>query len=199
MTLFSKIIKGSITDSDWASFLSSYIGSLIGITIGFIGIIVTIKFTANQNKEDRRLQVAPCLSITFKSTEQLPTIDIFDYILYSEKNYNTNVYGILTLKNVGFGPLVECIISDVYYNNSLFPRAIKTLNTNALESGGQWYISIGLGVVSGIITKEYLMQNEKGELWPSPNDPNLKNRTLEFTLSYKDIINTSYKQTIVFK
>lgn len=51
MTFFSEMKIGSITDSDWVSFLSSY----IGIIIGFVGIIITIKFTANQNREDRRL------------------------------------------------------------------------------------------------------------------------------------------------
>lgn len=100
------------------------------------------------------------------------------------------------MKNVGFGPIIDCTLSDVIYNKHLLPWAYK--NTNALGTGNEWDITIGLGVISGIITKEHLKQDEKGELWPLPNSPILKNRTFEFTLNYKDIINNSYKQTIKF-
>lgn len=43
----------NISNSDWVQFLGSYVGSLIGAFSGIVGIIMTIKFSEKQSKEDR--------------------------------------------------------------------------------------------------------------------------------------------------
>lgn len=45
----------NISNSDWVSFFGGYIGALIGAVVSLIGIIITIRYTNEQNKKDREL------------------------------------------------------------------------------------------------------------------------------------------------
>ena len=65
-------IYSNISNSDWVSFLGSYIGSLIGAGVSVVGIFMTIKFSEKQskndrefmiemNREERRLSISPLL------------------------------------------------------------------------------------------------------------------------------------------
>jgi len=65
-------IYSNISNSDWVSFLGSYIRSLIGAGVSVVGIFMTIKFSEKQskndrefmiemNREERRLSISPLL------------------------------------------------------------------------------------------------------------------------------------------
>ena len=47
----------NIENSDWVGFFGGYIGALIGAIVSLAGIIITIRYTNEQNKKDRELQV----------------------------------------------------------------------------------------------------------------------------------------------
>lgn len=52
-------VPSNISNSDWVGFLGSYIGAIIGALVSLIGIAATIKYTNEQNRIDRELQVRP--------------------------------------------------------------------------------------------------------------------------------------------
>lgn len=45
----------NIDNSDWVGFFGDYIGAIIGAVVSLIGIIITIRYTNEQNKRDREL------------------------------------------------------------------------------------------------------------------------------------------------
>lgn len=104
-------IDSNIANSEWVDFFGGYIGALIGAAITFIGIIVTIRYTNEQNKQDRELQIRPYCSIrhvndniivgTNKIIGSLP-------IGCEPQENNGPVYvNILYIKNIGLGPAIE--------------------------------------------------------------------------------------------
>ena len=55
----------NIINSDWVSFLGGYIGAILGALFSLIGIAWTIKFTREQNRSDRELQIRPYFDIRY--------------------------------------------------------------------------------------------------------------------------------------
>lgn len=104
-------IPSNIGNSDWVVFLSGYIGALIGAIVSLVGIIITIRYTNEQNKKDRELQIRPYCSIRYvHDNELLGTSNILNElpICYAPKpNERPDHISILYLKNVGLGPAVE--------------------------------------------------------------------------------------------
>lgn len=61
----------NINNSDWVGFLGSYIGAVLGVLVSLVGIIITIKYTNEQNKLDRELQIRPYCSIRYVHDSKL--------------------------------------------------------------------------------------------------------------------------------
>lgn len=61
----------NVSNSDWVGFLGGYIGAIIGAVVSLIGIIITIRYTNEQNKMDRELQVRPYCSIRYVHDNKL--------------------------------------------------------------------------------------------------------------------------------
>ena len=53
------------------SFFGGYIGALIGAIVSLAGIIITIRYTNEQNKKDRELQVRPYCAMRFVHDDKL--------------------------------------------------------------------------------------------------------------------------------
>ena len=58
----------NIANSDWVGFLGGYIGAIIGAVVSLVGIIITIRYTTEQNKEDRELQIRPYCTVRYVAT-----------------------------------------------------------------------------------------------------------------------------------
>ena len=86
--VFGNSLSSNVSNETWASFLGSYSGAVLGGIISLFGIILTIRFTQTENQEQRRIQVAPYLNISFKRmSELISPKNQLDYILF---NYDPN-------------------------------------------------------------------------------------------------------------
>ena len=101
----------NISNSDWVSFFGAYIGSLIGAIVSLVGIIITIRYTNEQNKEDRELQVRPYCAIRYVHDEQIvgtkKIIAELNIGCEPKENNGPKYVSILYIKNIGLGPAVE--------------------------------------------------------------------------------------------
>lgn len=105
-------IPSNITNSDWVNFLGGYIGAILGGIGSLIGIVWTIKFTAEQNRKDRELQIRPYFDIKCEFAESFTfTKNWLGYVIIDtwekedEKNKQNKVCSyLICLKNVGNGP-----------------------------------------------------------------------------------------------
>lgn len=101
----------NIENSDWVSFFGGYIGSLIGAAVSLVGIIITIRYTNEQNKRDRELQVRPYCAIRYVHDNKLVGTNkiIAELPIGCEprENNGPEYLSILYIKNIGLGPAVE--------------------------------------------------------------------------------------------
>lgn len=103
-------IPSNISNSDWVSFLGGYIGAIVGCAISFLGIIWTIKFTREQNRLDRELQIRPYFDIRYVDKDNFyHTNSWLGYVEVhtweGERDGSQSVGdGMLFLKNIGSGP-----------------------------------------------------------------------------------------------
>lgn len=103
-------VPSNISNSGWVTFLGAYIGALVSGAISLSGIVLTIRFTREQNKMDRELQIRPYFDIvqTTPIIEEnwLGEIKIaFD----GEPSIEVSKIGSsgMRLKNVGTGPATD--------------------------------------------------------------------------------------------
>lgn len=101
----------NIENSDWVSFFGGYIGSLIGAAVSLVGIIITIRYTNEQNKKDRELQVRPYCAIRYVHDSKLVGTNkiIAELPIGCEpkENNGPEYTSIIYIKNIGLGPAVE--------------------------------------------------------------------------------------------
>lgn len=101
----------NITNSDWVSFFGGYIGSLVGAVVSLAGIIITIRYTNDQNKKDRELQVRPYCAIRYVYDNKLRGTNkiIAELPIGCEpkENNGPEYSSIIYIKNIGLGPAVE--------------------------------------------------------------------------------------------
>lgn len=104
-------VPSNIENSDWVSFFGGYIGSLIGAAISLVGIIITIRYTNEQNKKDRELQVRPYCAMRYVHDNKLRGTNkiIAELPIGCEprENNGPEYTSIIYIKNIGLGPAVE--------------------------------------------------------------------------------------------
>ena len=97
----------NIENSDWVSFFGGYIGALIGAIVSLAGIIITIRYTNEQNKKDRELQVRPYCAMRFVHDDKLVgTKRIIAQLPIGcepRENNGPKYTGIIYIKNIGLG------------------------------------------------------------------------------------------------
>lgn len=140
-------ITSNVSNSDWVGFLGGYIGSLIGATVSLIGIVITIRYTNEQNKKDRELQIRPYCSVRYVHDDHLVgTNKIIGQLPIGcepQKNNGPRYTSIIYIKNIGLGPAVEFEfdVDEIDDGREHYPilmqRDAKTGNhsTNLLQSG----------------------------------------------------------------
>ncbi len=101
----------NITNSDWVGFFGGYIGALIGASVSLAGIIITIRYTNEQNKKDRELQVRPYCSIRYVHDNKIigtnKVIAELPIGCEPKQNDGPEYTSILYIKNIGLGPAIE--------------------------------------------------------------------------------------------
>ena len=101
----------NIENSDWVGFFGGYIGALIGAIVSLAGIIITIRYTNEQNKKDRELQVKPYCAMRYVHDDRLVGTNkiIAELPIGCEpkENNGPKYTSIIYIKNIGLGPAVE--------------------------------------------------------------------------------------------
>ena len=101
----------NISNSDWVGFFGGYVGALLGAVVSLFGIIATIKYTNEQNKIDRELQVRPYCSIRYVHDDKIvgtnKVLAELPIGCEPEENDGPVCVNILYIKNIGLGPAIE--------------------------------------------------------------------------------------------
>ena len=211
LCIFGNSFPSNLKNSEWAGFLGSYIGALIGSIVTLLGIGITLKFTREeatrdrefqqqQTNEDRRLSLAPYLKYTMcKKTllKEKHDIDIF-YII--DDNENTFVNATIELKNIGMGALLDLKVYDITFKNIEIKYELNSVY-EILEKGSQWLMLIDLRLRLDEIKDESIIENKEvpiGSLYRYSPPPEYKNKggNLSFKIQYKDLIGNQYEQDI---
>ena len=201
LLIFGNTIPSNISNESWAAFLGGYIGAILTGAITLIGIVITIRFTAAQNKRDKQLEISPYLSVSFSRFAQLTKAKKeLDDILYSvtqDEMDTTDLFGIVYIKNIGLGPIIECVVCNTRYNGKPFPRAYKIVDGENIDKGETFGITIGVFGLKNEIDNLELIEDERTHR----KEPNLakirmNNDELSFTLIFSDLIGTKYQQII---
>ena len=147
-------IYSNISNSDWVSFLGSYIGSLIGAGVSIVGIFMTIKFSEKQskndrefmiemNREERRLSIAPLILCRTGGKDDKNEIDGgFSFDLDGEDS-NTPFNVVILITNVGIGDAVDFELNFVSYGDKNFGCG---LHTEFFEKNSTMRVSIDLSI-----------------------------------------------------
>lgn len=101
----------NIENSDWVGFFGGYVGALIGAIVSLAGINITIRYTNEQNKKDRELQVRPYCAMRYVHDNKLvgtnKIIAELPIGCEPEENNGPKYTSIIYIKNIGLGPAVE--------------------------------------------------------------------------------------------
>ena len=199
-------IHSNISNSDWVSFLGSYIGSLIGAGISIIGIFMTIKFSEKQakndrefmlemNREERRLSIAPLLlcQTDDKNKHEFDSRFIFD--LDGEKS-NTLFNVMMVITNVGIGDAVDFELNFISYNEETLGQALRT---EFVKKNITMRVSVDLSI--------YLIElpEDIDDIFETTSDGNLLDyealkkyqyagHKVKMGIKYKDLIGNTYSQ-----
>ena len=202
----------NIANSDWVGFLGGYIGAIIGAVVSFIGIIITIRYTNEQNKEDRELQVRPYCTIKYVAMPQTIStrkeLGCFMLGCKPQENNGPRYQSVIYVKNIGLGPAIEFKfeVGDIDDGREHYPilkqRTPETANNavNVLQPGEEAVIPVSIWFNFDPITVNDI------EIWEdSPlgkyyvKDAVLrkyKNFDIDITIKYCDMFQNEYSQTV---
>lgn len=109
--IIGNVFLSNISNSDWLGFLGGYVGAIIGAFVSLVGIVVTIRYTNDQNKKDRELQIRPYCSVRYvPSPKSLDTKKELSNLLIGcepKENNGPRYHSVIYIKNVGLGPALD--------------------------------------------------------------------------------------------
>ncbi|NSB34019.1 hypothetical protein [Clostridium saccharoperbutylacetonicum] len=170
---FGSDYPSNIENKDWAGFLGSYTGSLLGGIVTLVGIWVTIKFQRQQTdkdrvfqseesekdrefqrqqaNEDRRLAIAPYLIFNVDEVGKFDC-DNYDMLFFFDIDDDECTHqfdSVMKIKNIGAGPCLNIKINNIYFNDKkmhdIFDTAIKP-EYEILEKNNECFAYIALKV-----------------------------------------------------
>lgn len=202
----------NIANSDWVGFLGGYIGAIIGAVVSLVGIIITIRYTTEQNKEDRELQIRPYCTVRYVATPKTISTkkELGCFMLGCEpkENEGPRYDSVIYIKNIGLGPAIEFEfdvddIDDGREHYLILPqRTPETLNNavNLLQPGEEAAIPVSIWFNFDPITEDGI------ETWEdSPSGryhikhtvlSKYKNFHINITVRYCDMYQNEYSQII---
>ena len=206
----------NISNSDWIAFYGGYIGAMLGAMVSLIGIAWTIKFTREQNRSDRELQIRPYFDIRYLDVEQFcHTNSWLGYIMIN--TWDTNIEnenceisnqvgtGLLYLKNVGNGPATN-INFEVFVENikaeyeARYTNQNTKVTTNSVLQGATSELSIDITNSRQAPKKEdFTWQDD--EMFATYNMCKFKIPdpfSIKLILSYSDLMSNRFSQELNF-
>ena len=206
-------VPSNISNSDWVGFLSGYIGSIISM----LGIIVTIRFTYNQDKRNQINQIRPYTVLRIIPTnKELKVSKVFKslIIICGNSENRADLYSCtIMIKNIGLGPAVDFsfVAEDEGDNREHFgaipqwSNAVKNIAVNSLQPGEEAALSIDVyfnfdPIPDEAISEEYddlLKTKIKGV------DPLYLKKYASFniktTINFFDMYENQYSQELALK
>lgn len=182
----------SITPDGWISF--------IGIIVGFIGVIITIKHTKKQSEDDKKTSVKPYLDIKLENL--FNSTNSFDFIT-TNKLKNLNLYDKssigIEIGNLGQGNCLECKLIAIRIdgrkvNKGLNLGSIKVDKNTLREVTFKTYY----GDILNEVNEEFIGKNIKdcpAEFENGTYKYHLNQIEMEF--EYKDVLDNKYSKNIV--
>lgn len=208
-------VPSNISNSDWVGFFGGYIGALLGALFSLIGIAWTIKFTREQNRADRELQIRPYFDIRYLSVKQpchteswlgYVVINVWD--MKSDNNVSENHFpvgsGLLYLKNVGNGPATN-INFDVCVENikteyrAEFTNQNTKVTTNSIIQSETAELSIDITNSRQAPKKEdFEWFNDKFATYDTHKYKTPEPFVIKLILKYNDLMSNSFCQELIF-
>lgn len=172
------------TDNDWIGFFGGYLGALIGGLTTFSGVLLTIRYTKEQEAENNRLTVLPYISADYINNKINKQAD--SYISFGntdEGMQQSEVCGNLILSNIGLGTAVNFSITDCKFdgkdiNQSIFFDALTINQSKNLN------ISIRLPI------------EDSSQINEANSHLFVRNIPFTMNLKFNDFLNNMYEQPI---
>lgn len=194
----------SLTATYWGAIVGGFISG--GITL--FGVLMTIRFTQDENRKAKELEYRPWLDYTYKTVKAIMEGKIIQDVAFESFDENgTNpepkYYGVLSFINVGVGPAIDINVQYEYPDDGRKHQPILhglPANNNTCQSGETAVIPFVLYLHFDSIPKESFQYNDKGEAY-LPHDFISKYKDYDFsiTIQYKDLLNNQYEQVLSFK
>ena len=201
-----------ITNTDWVGFLGGYIGAVISGLLSLVGISWTIRYTREQNRRDRELQIRPALDVRFVNTNQFSrdkswlgdvSVELRDNCCQELKTVGS---GLLYLKNVGNGPAMNVIaeatiVESKRPNDAYFVNQNAHVTTTSIRPGEESSISIDVKDSIYKPKPELLswMKNTEARNSVVPGRITPPLFTLKVLIKYSDLLNNHIEQELEFK
>lgn len=192
-------VSSNITNSEWVSFLGSYVGSLFGGVTSIVGIIMTIEYTKKETsdereiaekrlKEDRRLSKAPFIIASLNNDFDAPlknrtTISIKNY---SPEEVGSRGIGKISLTNIGNGVMLNprLIFASIKMRDNYIPERVWALPNVDLPTTKAILVNEALDVHIQLADNLFVKRNM------------LSYFIVTFKIQYFDVMNYRYKQEI---
>lgn len=196
-----------ISNSDWVGFLGGYIGAIIGAIVSMAGIILTIWFTNQQNRQDRELEIKPYCLVELKPIIEIDN-DEFEGKFYFEYKPSDREIGIkrelscvtycLEIQNVGVGPAVNCQIqqcTECIYGSAIKVEhglsVINEVNCIAQSGGTKFEVQVVYEAMPNPNHEDWNNVDEEIREEPLILYPRCE---LPYMLNYSDMLGTKYQQ-----
>lgn len=184
---------------DWLSFIGSTMGGVIGGTLTFLGVSITLKYQKKSDDEKLRLSLIPIFEYEVGSVEDIfNDADlkknynvIFDTTIYLEGTTKDTKdldewYSMIKVKNIGIGhSQVKNIVFNIYEISNG-----KLLQSEIIENG---YKLLKANNSSKFVFMIYIPKKEKPEVKPPYKVAIYK---LDIIISYQDMIGNTYSQIV---
>lgn len=113
VVIFGNNIASNLTNGEWAGFLGSYIGALIGGLATLTGIYLTIRANDNQRREDQEMMFKPSLRARIETKTDTSSLGYeiiynFNHPYFSDVGFE---YAAISFENVGRGEITDMTVN----------------------------------------------------------------------------------------
>lgn len=191
----------SITPDGWISF--------IGSILGFIGVIITIRYTKKQFEIDKRISIKPYLNMELSSDYRHSGghLGIFEINRLKNSKLYEDTTLVMNFQNLGQGNCLECELVKIMVDN-------KNIDDECSEYEYGYMGSIKVDsnkimeIIFTIFYEDILDSLKKKYVGKNINDcPKISSnfkylhpfKNIELQFEYKDILDNKYRKKIVME
>ena len=198
----------NITNTEWVSFWGGYAGAILGGIVSLIGIYCTIRFTREENRSDREMQIKPVFDIYCRHLSEVKenwlgyvTITIYDGDIC---DCNRTGAAFLRVKNVGIGPALNIVFKPSVSKqkcevSARFNNQNEMVTTNALMPGEQAGITLDVANCRKSPKKEEFEQKNRNHDARVLQEILPENFVFDIDFIYEDLLTNWYVQRMTFK